>query len=117
MTGLPLALTAYIVLALTKGDGMKDGKDKMTGNLLRSAGARRQAELKERREKEGFKKKTLWVNAKDYEKGINDAQLGSKTIMDFPEECDAFSWMLGYSEWIAKFEKIRREKMRDGRPD
>lgn len=92
---------------------MKDQKDTTTADLLRKPGAKRQAALKARREAEGYKRTTVWVKQADYDAGVNAAQLGSGTIRDYPDGCDVFSWMLGYSTEIARFENIMRESRRD----
>lgn len=79
----------------------------------RSAGAKRQAALKERRESLGFKRSTVWIHQPSYDQGVNAAQLGSGTIRDFPADVvDVQSWVLGYATEITKFEQMTREAIK-----
>lgn len=89
---------------------MRDSKDKTTGNLLTSNGAKRQAALKERREAAGYKRSTVWIHEESYDQGVNAAQLGSSTIRDFPADvADVQSWVLGYATEITRFEQLSRK--------
>lgn len=89
---------------------MRDSKDKTTGNLLSSNGAKRQAALKERREAAGYKRSTIWIHQESYDQGVNAAQLGSSTIRDFPADvADVQSWVLGYAAEITRFEQASRK--------
>lgn len=72
-------------------------------------GATRQAELKERRQEQGYKRSTVWVNQQSYDLGVNAAQLGGGTIRDFPCDVDPFSWTLGYATEITNFELSTRK--------
>lgn len=64
--------------------------------LHASSGAKRQAELKARREAEGYKRTTVWVRQIDYDAGIEAAELGSTNASDCPPGRDRLSWMMGY---------------------
>ena len=91
----------------------KDTTDRVTGNLLASPGARRQAALKARREADGYKRSTIWIHQASYDQGVNAAQLGSSTITDFPVDVeDVQSWVLGYATEITRFEQAARKARR-----
>lgn len=81
-------------------------EDTKTGSLQlhASSGAKRQAELKARREAAGFKRTTVWVRQADYEAGIDAAQLGSANAGECPEGRDRLSWMMGF---CAELERVR----------
>ena len=77
---------------------------------LKAASAKRQAALKARREAAGYKRTTLWVHQKSYDRGVDAAQLGSGTIRDFPVDvADVQSWTLGYATEITRFEQASRK--------
>jgi len=84
---------------------MKDNRDRATGDLLKSADARRQAEFKERQRAAGFAQKTVWVRKADYDAGKLAAELGSTNASDCPPDRDRLSWMLGYCEELNRFQR------------
>lgn len=86
---------------------MQDSRDRLTGNLLTSPGAKRQAALKARREAAGFKRTTVWIKQADYEAGRNAAGFGSTNASDCPPGRDRLSWMLGYCETLEKAAQAR----------
>lgn len=89
---------------------MKDTKNRRTGNLPTSPGARRQAAHKARRESQGFKRTSVWIRQVDYERGINDAQLGSSNASTPPPEgVDRLSWMLGYCAELERAAEARKQ--------
>jgi hypothetical protein len=90
---------------------MKDQKDRSTGDLLTTPGARRQAALKARREADGFKRSTVWIKQADYDAGKLAAELGSTNASDAPEDRDRLSWMLGYCEHLERAAKSRAEAL------
>lgn len=87
---------------------MRDQRDTGTGDLLLSGAAKRQAAYKERKRKDGFQQKTVWVRAADFQAGILAAQLGSTNASQCPEQYDRLSWMLGYCEAMEKTTRGRK---------
>lgn len=90
---------------------MQDSRDRQTGNLLTTPGAKRQAALKARREADGFKRTTVWIKQADYEAGRNAAGFGSTTASECPTGRDRLSWMLGYCETLEKAAKARADAL------
>ena len=58
--------------------------------------AQRQAEFKQRRHADGYKRATVWIRQTDYERGMSAAEFGSTNASDCPNDADRLSWMLGY---------------------
>tara|TARA_R110002012_G_scaffold307413_1_gene512846 strand:- start:544 stop:804 length:261 start_codon:yes stop_codon:yes gene_type:complete len=74
---------------------MRDRKDKATGNLLASAGARRQAAFKARMLERGYKRATIWLHEASWKDGYESGK--SRGMEKPPEGCeDALSWYSGY---------------------
>lgn len=74
---------------------MRDRKDKSTGNLLASAGARRQAAFKARMLERGYKRATIWIHEPSWQAGYASGKSGGPETA--PEGCgDALSWYSGY---------------------
>lgn len=90
---------------------MKDKADKSTGNLLQTAGAKRQAEFKARKIAEGFKRSTVWIKQDDFLDGRTAAEFGSTNASDCPEGADRLSWMLGYCEELERVATARAEHL------
>lgn len=87
---------------------MKDEADKITGDLLAPmTGAQRQAALEARRAAQGFKRRPIWVRPADFDRGVNDAQLGSTNASKPPAGVDRLSWTIGYATELDRAEKAR----------
>lgn len=76
---------------------MKQPEDTRTGDLFRSANARRQAAFKARWIEAGWKRKTLWVNEADFVLGMKAAQAKRGSA---PSGVDRRSWFLGFAEGL-----------------
>ena len=79
---------------------MKDTADTSTGELLKSPGARRQAEYRKRKQAAGMSQRLVWVEDKAWQAGF-DAGL-AKQPNACPDGLDGLSWISGYIEGKAK---------------
>lgn len=87
---------------------MKDEADKITGDLAAPmTGAQRQAALEARRAAQGFKRRPIWVRQADFDRGVNDAKLGSTNASKPPAGVDRLSWTIGYATELDRADKAR----------
>lgn len=77
---------------------MKDTRDHKTGDLLKSKGARRQAEFKARMREQGRTQASLWLIPADRAAGAVASQAGLPSAP--PAGVDALSWLIGWAETL-----------------
>ena len=80
---------------------MKDTKDNKTGDLLKSAGARRQAAYRERQQAAGKRQRVVWIHEGDWQAGFDAGEAG-KPASPVPQGIDGLSWVSGWIEGDAK---------------
>lgn len=73
-------------------------RDLLSGKELRKAAAERQARLIERRAKEGWKRKTLWIHEPSRQAGVAAGESGEPCDPAKAEPEDRVSWLLGWEE-------------------
>lgn len=73
-------------------------RDLLSGKELRKSAAERQARLIERRAKEGWKRKTIWIHEPSRLAGVAAGECGDpcEPVKAVPE--DRVSWLLGWEE-------------------
>lgn len=79
---------------------MQDSKDTKTGDLLKSAGARRQAAFRARQKAEGKKQVLVWIDSISWDLGFESGKSGLPSAP--PKDCDELSFFSGYIEGKAK---------------
>jgi hypothetical protein len=82
---------------------MQDAADKKTGDLLRSPGAKRQAQYRARKVLAGMRQRLVWMDDGAWQAGFNAGLAG------MPNTCltglDQLSFVSGYIEGQAKAAK------------
>jgi hypothetical protein len=81
---------------------MQDSKDKKTGDLLQSSGAKRQAAFRARQKAEGKKQVLVWIDSISWNLGFEAGKCGSPNTP--PKDADELSFFSGYIEGKAKRE-------------
>lgn len=88
---------------------MRDPQDNRTLDLLgprpggRKSAAQRQAEYAERMRQKGFRRVAFWLGESSRMAGFEAAKAGKK--QKAPAEHDAFSWLVGYAEFLTRDEQ------------
>lgn len=73
-------------------------RDLLSGKELRKSAAERQARLIERRAKEGWKRKTVWIHEPSRLAGVAAGEEGDPCEPGKTAEADRVSWVLGWEE-------------------
>lgn len=73
-------------------------RDLLSGKELRKSAAERQARLIERRAKEGWKRKTVWIHEPSRLAGAAASEGGDPCEPAKAGEADRVSWVLGWEE-------------------
>ena len=80
---------------------MKDSRDNKTGDMLKSAGARRQEAYRQRQQAAGKRQRVVWIHDASWEAGFAAGKAGTPSS-PVPEGIDGLSWFAGWIEGEAK---------------